>query len=229
MKIIGIIPARYQSTRLPGKPLMCIQGKPMIQRTWEQASKCLDEVIVATDDTRISEVVEKFGGKALITSLDCKNGTERCAEVMKGMWEYDVIINIQGDEPFIQPEQIQALIEVFKDKKVQIATLAKSIIIQKAIDPDTVKVVFNKNKKALYFSRSIIPFPRVEGGEYYKHLGIYAYRWDVLEQLAELPMTMLERTESLEQNRWLTAGYEITIVETNVDTISIDTYKDLKL
>ncbi|WP_426668173.1 3-deoxy-manno-octulosonate cytidylyltransferase [Mucilaginibacter sp. McL0603] len=238
MKTLGIIPARYASTRFPGKPLVDIAGKSMIQRVYEQAKKCihLSEVIVATDDDRIFEHVHEFGGKAVMTSPDHQSGTDRCAEVALKHSEYDVIINIQGDEPYIDPEQITKLITCFNDANTQIATLIKKILTEQELhNTNSPKVIINKHSEAIYFSRS--PLPHIRGQEpqnwlqhftYFKHIGIYGYRADILQQITKLPVSSLEKAESLEQLRWVENGYKIKVAETELETYAIDTPEDLK-
>jgi 3-deoxy-manno-octulosonate cytidylyltransferase (CMP-KDO synthetase) len=238
MKILGIIPARFASTRFPGKPLVDIAGKSMIQRVYEQAKKCphLSEVIIATDDNCIFEHVDNFGGKAIMTSADHQSGTDRCAEVALKHAEYDVIINIQGDEPYIDPEQITKLISCFNDAGTQIATLIKKISTNEELhNTNSPKVIINKNSEAIYFSRS--PLPHIRGQEpqnwlqhftYFKHIGIYGYRADILQQITKLPVSSLEKAESLEQLRWIENGYKIKVAETEIETIAIDTPDDLK-
>ena len=240
MNFIGIIPARYASTRFPGKPLALLGGKPVIQRVYEQVIQALDDAMVATDDERICHAVESFGGKAVMTSVHHKSGTDRCYEayVLQGK-PYDVIINIQGDEPFIQPRQLEALKECFNDSQTQIATLVKPFIPADGWDAlenvNSPKVVVDRNMRALYFSRSIIPFQRNEeraewlaGHTYYKHIGLYAYKADVLAEVTALPQSSLEIAESLEQLRWLENGYTIKVGVSEVETIGIDTPADLK-
>jgi len=238
MKILGIIPARYASTRFPGKPLVDIAGKSMIQRVYEQAKKCsqLSEVIVATDDDRIFEHVNSFGGKAEMTSSTHQSGTDRCAEVAEKHPEYDVIINIQGDEPYIDPGQISKLISCFDDPGTQIATLIKKVSNEQELhNTNSPKVIVNKNAEAIYFSRS--PLPHIRGQEpqnwfqhftYFKHIGIYGYRVDILKQITKLPVSTLEKAESLEQLRWIENGYKIKVAETEIETIAIDTPGDLE-
>lgn len=231
-KIIGIIPARYASTRFPGKPLVDIAGKPMIQRVYEQASKCaqLSQVIVATDDERIKNCVERFGGQVMMTAENHQNGTERCAEVAQQN-PADYYINIQGDEPFIQPEQISLLCEIL-DGSTQLGTLIKPVTenIEELENPNKIKVVTGKNGNALYFSRSLIPFMRnkVDGFTYFKHIGIYAYRSDILKEIVQLSPSPLEQTESLEQLRWLENGYQIKTAITQLETMGIDSPEDLE-
>jgi len=238
MKTLGIIPARYASTRFPGKPLVDIAGKSMIQRVYEQAKKCtqLSEVIVATDDDRIFEHIHSFGGKAVMTSSTHQSGTDRCAEVAEKYPEYNVIINIQGDEPYIEPEQISKLIGCFNDADTQIATLIKKVSNEQELhNTNSPKVIINKNSEAIYFSRS--PLPHIRGQEpqnwlqhftYFKHIGIYGYRADILKQITKLPVSSLEKAESLEQLRWVENGYKIKVAETEIETIAIDTPEDLK-
>ncbi|MEO6523133.1 MAG: 3-deoxy-manno-octulosonate cytidylyltransferase [Mucilaginibacter sp.] len=238
MKILGIIPARYASTRFPGKPLVDIAGKSMIQRVYEQAKKCatLTEVIVATDDERIFNHVQQFGGVAVMTADTHQSGTDRCAEVAQQHPEYQVIINIQGDEPFIEPEQIDKVASCFTEDGTQLATLVKKIqTTEELYNFSSPKVILNKNSEAIYFSRS--PLPHVRGHEpqqwlyhytYYKHIGIYGYRSDILQQVTLLPVSSLEKAESLEQLRWIENGYRIKVAETELETYAIDTPEDLK-
>lgn len=238
MLTLGIIPARYASTRFPGKPLVDIAGKSMIQRVYEQAKKCihLNEVIVATDDDRIFDHVTSFGGLAIMTSPDHQSGTDRCAEVALKYPEYDVIINIQGDEPYIDPEQISKLISCFKDGQTQIATLIKKVLTDQELhNTNSPKVIINKHSEAIYFSRS--PMPHIRGEEpqnwlqhftYFKHIGIYGYRADVLQQITKLPVSPLEKAESLEQLRWIENCYRIKVAETELETYAIDTPEDLE-
>lgn len=235
MKIIGIIPSRFASTRFPGKPLADIGGKPMIQRVYEQASSCEDltKVIVATDDDRIRNCVKGFGGNVMMTSSNHSNGTERCAEVSKNEVA-DYFINIQGDEPFIKPEQISKLASIL-DGKTELGTLVKEISDPSLLDNhNTIKVVMNKDHEALYFSRNCIPFVRdhekkdwLQHHTFYKHIGIYAYRSDIIEKIVKLSPGLLEKTESLEQLRWLENGYTIKVAETNFETIGIDAPEDV--
>lgn len=233
MAFIGVIPARYASTRFPGKPLALIHGKPMIQWVYER-SLCADlqHVVVATDDERIAKSVSDFGGIAVMTSPHHNSGTDRCAEVanLLKISENDVIVNIQGDEPFIQKEAINLLIHQFQVPTVQIATLAKPFLPdENPQNPNMVKVVLSNSNKALYFSRSQIPFYRNTGIEqsYYKHVGIYAYRNDILQQLTRLTASNLEKAEQLEQLRWLENDYIIHVSLCNYESISIDTPEDL--
>lgn len=240
MKFIAIIPARYASTRFPGKPLADMNGKPMIQRVYEQVKKAIDDVWVATDDTRIFDTVLAFGGKAVMTSPDHKSGTDRIQEAYSTINEpFDVIINVQGDEPFIQPEQIKALKDCFDSKDVQLATLVKPFKKEDGFDvlfnPNSPKVVINKKNEAIYFSRSIVPYIRdvhhtewLDKHTFYKHIGMYAYRYDVLKEITQLPQSSLEKAESLEQLRWIENGYKIRVGYTNVETIGIDTPEDME-
>lgn len=240
MKFLGIIPARYASTRFPAKPLALLGGKPVIQRVYEQVVKLLDDAVVATDDERIEAAVKAFGGKVVMTSTAHRSGTDRCYEALtKVDGCFDVVINIQGDEPFIQPSQIQTVMDCFADPATQIATLVKPFTPQDGFDAlenvNSPKVVVNKQMQALYFSRSIIPYFRnkdkeewLAGHTYYKHIGLYAYRSEVLREITQLPQSSLELAESLEQLRWLENGYVIKVGESQVETIGIDTPDDLE-
>jgi 3-deoxy-manno-octulosonate cytidylyltransferase (CMP-KDO synthetase) len=288
MKILGVIPARFASTRFPGKPLVDINGKSMIQRVYEQAKKCksLARIVVATDDERIFKHVQSFGGEAMMTADTHQSGTDRCAEVVERLnfeiqtsfldsdsapiigkitsrFEgiFTAVINIQGDEPFIQPEQIEKVVDILRgssiiqnsnfklqtedatqalnaqlQSKFGIATLAKQIDNQEDIEnPNVVKVVFDTMGKAVYFSRSPIPFLRnidrkdwAKSGQFFKHIGLYGYKTNVLLDLAKLSPSNLEKLESLEQLRWLENGYVIGVAQTNLETIGIDTPEDLK-
>ncbi len=237
MIILGIIPARYTSSRFPGKPLVDIGGKSMIQRVYEQAKKCthLTEVIVATDDNRIYDHVSAFGGIAVMTSPDHQSGTDRCAEVALTYSQYNIVINVQGDEPYIDPEQITKLAVCFNSPDVQIATLIKRVKDDQELhNPNSPKVVFNQLSEAIYFSRSALPHNRGEEPQnwlefypYFKHIGIYGYRADVLQQITKLPISPLEKAESLEQLRWIENGYRITVAETELESYAIDTPEDL--
>lgn len=233
-RIVGIIPARYASTRFPGKPLIDIGGKSMIQRVYEQCQKTsvLSDVMVATDDERIANHVKAFGGKVMMTAEHHQSGTDRCAEVLSKLMETcDVVINIQGDEPFIDPKQIELLAAAFDEPTVQIATLIKKIKDEEEVkNPNVVKAIANKHQEAIYFSRSPIPYRRNPGVQitYFKHVGIYAYRADVLPELTQLPLGLLEQAESLEQLRWVENGYKIGLRETDLETIAIDTPDDLE-
>jgi 3-deoxy-manno-octulosonate cytidylyltransferase (CMP-KDO synthetase) len=238
MKILGIIPARFDSIRFPAKALVDIGGKSMVQRVYEQATKAssLQKVIVATDHERIFKHVLTFGGNVCITSKDHQSGTDRCQEVVNKEKEgFDYIINIQGDEPFIAPGQIDILAACL-DGKSELATLVKRIKEQEQLfNPNIVKVIFNKNKEALYFSRESIPYCRsfpkdqwLNQHSYFKHIGIYAYRSDILSQITQLEVSHLEKTEGLEQLRWLENGYKVRVAETSIETLGIDTPEDLQ-
>ena len=236
MKFMAIIPARYASTRYPGKPLAILGGKTVIQRVYEQVKSVLDDVYVATDDERIYNTVTDFGGKAVMTRADHKSGTDRIEEAAEkiGM-DADVIINVQGDEPFIQPSQIKTLMQLFDAPETQIGTLGKPFESIDAVEnPNSPKIVTDNRGFALYFSRSVIPYIRGKErdswfGEYpfLKHLGIYAYRREVLAEVTKLPMSSLEKAESLEQLRWLQNGYRIRVGLTDIETVGIDTPEDL--
>ena len=237
MKFIGLIPARYASTRFPGKPLALLAGKPVIQHVYEQAAKVLDAVYVATDDERIYNKVLEFGGKAVMTSTEHHSGTDRIEEALEKIGgNFDVVVNIQGDEPFIAQSQIETLCHCFEDEVTQIATLGKPFECIEAVEnPNSPKIVVDNRGYAMYFSRSVIPFVRgVERQEwlkkypFLKHLGIYAYRTEVLKAITRLPQSSLELAESLEQLRWLENGYRIKVGITNVETVGIDTPEDLQ-
>ncbi len=237
MKILGIIPARYASTRFPGKPLVQIKGKSMIQRVYEQSGKAksLSEVIVATDDERIADEVKRFGGKFIITASNHLSGTDRCAEVAAAVSGYDAIINIQGDEPYINPEQIDLLASCFSEKDVQLATLIKEIHTENELfNVNIPKVVINSNGEAIYFSRQTIPYIRnqekenwLTANQFYKHIGIYGYTYPALLEITKLSPSSLELAESLEQLRWIENGYRIKTKVTDIETIAIDTPEDL--
>lgn len=241
MKFIGIIPARYASSRFPGKPLADMAGKPMIQRVYEQVKNCVDSVYVATDDVRIQQAVLHFGGNVVMTSQNHRSGTDRCFEAYQKIGQgYDIIINIQGDEPFIHPEQIESIKACFTDESVQIATLVKPFNESDDFEtilfnPNSPKVVVNKNNEAMYFSRSVVPYIRnkkytewLHSHTFYKHIGMYAYRPDILAEITRLPQSPLEQAESLEQLRWLENGYRIKVGYTYQETIGIDTPEDLE-
>jgi len=234
---IGIIPARFASTRFPGKPLVDIAGKSMIQRVYEQAlkAKSLSKVVIATDDERIADEVKRFGGEFVFTSSQHQSGTDRCAEVIDKIPGFDIVINIQGDEPFIEPSQIDLLASCFIEDKVQLATLIKPIQSQESIyNPNSPKVVIDVNGRAMYFSRSPIPFIRngepgvwAEKHQFYKHIGIYGYRTESLNEITKLPPSSLEIAESLEQLRWIENGFYIQTKVTDLETVAIDTPEDL--
>lgn len=254
MRYIGIIPARYASTRFPAKPLAILGGKPVIQRVYEQVVGVLDDAVVATDDERILKAVQSFGGKAVMTSSTHRSGTDRCFEALcsvlgvaycasdtdLGTLADDVVVvNIQGDEPFIQASQLRTVSDCFIDDSVDIATLVKPFTPFDGFDAlenvNSPKVVVNHKMEALYFSRSIIPFMRgkeknewLQGHTYYKHIGLYAYRAKVLSEITCLPASSLELAESLEQLRWLENGYKIKVGISDVETIGIDTPEDLQ-
>ncbi len=238
MKIIGIIPARFDSTRFPGKPLIEIGDKTMIQRVVEQCqkSKLLDKIVVATDDERIFDHVTSIGYNAVYTSKSHQSGTDRCAEVARQYSDYEIVVNIQGDEPFIHPEQIDEGIRILlENSQFDIATLCHKVEKKEDLfNSNIIKVVKNTAQKALYFSRSPIPFVRsfeqndwLTKTTFYKHIGLYIFRNTVLSELTNLPMSNLEKTESLEQLRWLEAGFDIGIRETSYESFSIDTPDDL--
>lgn len=240
MKVIGIIPARWESSRFPGKPLVKIGTKTMIERVYLQTRKALDYVIVATDDERIVKDVERFNGQVVMTSKHHQSGTDRCAEALavyekRSGLSFDVVINIQGDEPFIQEEQIHDISKCFDDKDTQIATLIKKITEPEIVfDPSCPKVILNTKSEAIYFSRSTIPY--INNAEtkdwfnkytFYEHLGLYAYKNKVLKEITKLAPSSLEIAESLEQNRWLENNYKIKVIETDHENISIDTQEDV--
>ena len=231
MKFLCVIPARFASTRLPGKPLADIAGKPMIQRVYERAMQATrpDEVLVATDDERVLAVMQGCGGKAMLTAADHPTGTDRLAEVAEAYPYVDVIINVQGDEPLIEPKIIDALAATFdEDPELQMATVMTPMAEEEKNNPNNVKVVTDKNGHALYFSRSLLPYPRVAiGVETYKHIGIYAYKRDFLLAYAKMEPTLLEQTESLEQLRVLENGYKIKVIQTDCKFVGVDTAEDL--
>lgn len=240
MRFIGIIPARYASTRFPGKPLAMLGGKPVIRRVYEQAASVLPDVCVATDDERIARAVEEFGGRAVMTSPLHKSGTDRIEEAVCRLGAtHDVVINIQGDEPFIRRSQIEAVCRCFDDPNTQIATLGKpfgdgSGSLEAISNPNSPKIVVDNQGYAMYFSRSIVPFVRGKESEewpaaypFLKHIGMYAYRRDVLGEITRLPQSTLEVAESLEQLRWLQNGYRIKVGLTDAETVGIDTPEDL--
>lgn len=233
--VFGIIPARYASTRFPGKPLAEIQGKPMIQWVYERVqSSEVRDLVVATDDERIADCVCGFGGKVVMTSSDHASGTDRCGEAAKAMHpnDNDVVINIQGDEPLISPKEIHLLASAFEDRNVQIATLVNPFQDRKILEnPNVVKVVKAKNGNVLYFSRLPIPYLRENATppkNYFRHIGIYAYRYEVLRQIVQLSTSELENSEKLEQLRWLENGYTIRALECDYQGIGVDTPEDLK-
>ncbi len=240
MKFIAIIPARYASTRFPAKPLALLGEKTVIQRVYNQVFPLVDKTVIATDNVLIADEVRRFGGEVVMTSESHKSGTDRCYEAYEKVGTgYDVVINVQGDEPFIMKSQIESIKNCFDDKDVDIATLVKPFTLEDGFDavenPNSPKVVLNDKLEALYFSRSVIPFVRgIEYGEkwmeshtFYKHLGIYAYKANVLKEITKLPQSTLELAESLEQLRWLQNGFKIKVGLTDVETVGIDTPQDL--
>lgn len=243
MKAVGIIPARYASTRFPGKPLVDINGKSMIQRVFEQASSCksFSSVYVATDDKRIFEHVIEFGGKVVMTSIDHQSGTDRCKEAIENISfeldNADIVINVQGDEPFFKTDKIELLLNCFRENpNTQIATLIKKIEQkEELLNPNVVKAIVNKNSQAIYFSRQAIPYNRgaeenqwITKHNYFKHIGIYAYRFDILKQISSLKPSSLEQAENLEQLRWIENNFSIQTKITSTENIAIDTPDDLK-
>jgi 3-deoxy-manno-octulosonate cytidylyltransferase (CMP-KDO synthetase) len=241
MNFLGIIPARLGSTRLEGKPLADIEGKTKIQRVYEQASKAIEHVYVATDDTRIEEAVLAFGGKVVMTSANHSTGTNRCLEAFEKVnaqseTSFDVVINVQGDEPLLVPEQLRELMACFEDTRTEMATLITPVIrMEDLFNESEVFVVFNKDQFALYFSREVIPHIHgmhktkwLDNNTYHKHLGLYGYTTDALKTFAGLPQTNLELTESLEQNRWIENGGNIKLAVTQFDSIPVDTIDDLE-
>ena len=240
LKFIAIIPARYASTRFPGKPLAMLGGKPVIQRVYERVTSVISNAVVATDDERIYAAVESFGGKVVMTSENHKSGTDSCWEAyQKQGEECDVVINVQGDEPFIAESQLRSIMACFEDEATDIATLVKPFAAEDGLaalqNPNSPKVVLDNESRAIYFSRSVIPYLRgVEPEEwlskhtFYKHIGMYAFRREVLREVTALPQSTLEKAESLEQLRWLENGYKIGVGVTNIETVGIDTPEDLE-
>lgn len=240
LKFIVLIPARYASTRFPAKPLAMLGGKPVIQRVYEQVAKVVSSVAVATDDERIANAVESFGGRAIMTSPDHQSGTDRCWEAYQKVGEeFDVVINVQGDEPFIAESQLRAIMECFDDENTDIATLVKPFCeadgIEALENPNSPKVVLDKESRAIYFSRSVIPYLRgverenwLKQHTFYKHIGMYAFRSEVLREITSLPQSPLELAEKLEQLRWLENGYKIGVGISDVETVGIDTPEDLE-
>ncbi len=246
MKFIGIIPARYASTRFPAKPLAMLGGKRVVERVYKQVEGVLDDVMVATDDDRIETAVHSFGGNVVMTSTAHRSGTDRVHEALEKWLDANgstdtkniVVVNIQSDEPFIQQEQLETIRQCFDDATVDIATLVKPFTTSDGLtaleNPNSPKVVVNQKMEAMYFSRSVIPFLRgveksqwLEHHTFYKHIGLYAYRAEVLRQITALPQSPLELSESLEQLRWLENGYKIKVGISNIETIGIDTPEDL--
>lgn len=240
LRFIVIIPARYASTRFPAKPLALLGGKPVIQRVYEQVSGVVSDVVVATDDERIYEAVETFGGRVVMTSANHKSGTDRCWEAyQKQGEEFDVVINVQGDEPFIAHSQLRAIMACFEEDATDIATLVKPFSEEDGLaaleNPNSPKVVLDKQSRAIYFSRSVIPYLRgvereqwLKTHTYYKHIGMYAFRANVLREVTSLEQSQLELAESLEQLRWLENGYKIGVGISDVETVGIDTPEDLQ-
>ena len=240
MKFLALIPARYASTRFPAKPLAILGNKPIIQHVYERVSSIFEDAYVVTDDTRIEECVKAFGGRCVMTGTHHKSGTDRCFEALEKLGAgFDVVVNVQGDEPFIAASQLETIKQCFADAETQIATLVKLFTPADGIaaleNPNSPKVVLDNNNYAVYFSRSVIPYLRgVEKDEwlshhtFYKHIGLYAYRAEVLKEITSMPLGVLEQAESLEQLRWLQAGYRIKVGTTDVETIGIDTPEDLE-
>ena len=233
MKVLGVIPARYSSSRFPGKPLIDLKGKSMIQRVYEGALKSqkIDTLIVATDDERIFSEVKRFGGEVLMTSENHPNGTQRCHEVLATYSDYDVVINIQGDEPLVRFEQLDLLLSAFDDSQVEIATLGiRTLKSEELENPNRIKIVTDYQNNALYFSRSRIPYERnqIKDFTFLRHIGLYAFRSDVLREISNFSVTEIEEIESLEQLRWLYFGKKIRVIETDVETPNIDTPEDLE-
>ena len=240
LRFIAIIPARYASTRFPAKPLALLGGKPVIQRVYEQVTGIISSAVVATDDERIADVVKSFGGQVVMTSPNHKSGTDRCWEAYQKLGEeYDVVINVQGDEPFIAHSQLKAIMECFEDENTDIATLVKPFAQSDGLavlqNPNSPKVVLDSESRAIYFSRSVIPYLRgvepeqwLSSHTFYKHIGMYAFRSDVLGKITSLPQSTLELAESLEQLRWIENGYKIGVGISDVETVGIDTPEDLQ-
>lgn len=237
MKVLAVIPARYASSRFPGKPLIDLKGKTMIRRVYEgvKRSSLISDVIVATDDERIEQEVKSFGGKCIMTSADHPSGTDRCGEVAAHFSEMDVVINVQGDEPLVDHLQLEQLLHAFNDPETQIATLAsRNIALEDLDNPNRIKVVRDGRENAMYFSRSCIPNhfhskgTPLENYPYLRHIGLYAYRRETLLNLTQLDPTSLERAESLEQLRWLYHGYQIKVVHTEIETPNIDVPEDVE-
>lgn len=240
MRFLGIIPARYASTRLPGKALADIAGKTMIRRVYERASAVLEHLWVATDDVRIQREVDGFGGRVVMTSASCASGTERCSQALERIEAaagaaFDVVINVQGDEPVLDPEMVEKLMGCFREPDTEIATLVNPLLSPGDLFlPGKVKVVFTRDRRALYFSRAAIPYVMEAAREewlsrhrFYRHVGIYAYRAAVLKEIARLPASPLETSERLEQNRWLENGYRIRVEITDKESVGVDTPEDL--
>lgn len=242
MNILALIPARYGSSRFPGKPLAIVNGKPMIQRVYEQTVKAFPNACVATDDERIYNAVKEFGGKVVMTSTSHNSGTDRCYEALKNYMQesgetFDIVINVQGDEPYIHPEQLMQLGGCFNDPSVELATLVKRVKDKRELfNQNSPKVILDKDKNAIYFSRTPIPFPRdidvtdeyVQNTPYFRHIGLYGYRADTLAKICSMPQSFLEKTEKLEQLRWIENGLKIRVAETEYETHAVDTLEDLE-
>lgn len=240
MKVLALIPARFASSRFPGKPLVLLGDKSIIQHVYERVSRLFTDVYVATDDERIAKCVESFGGNCLMTSSHHQSGTDRCWEAYEKLKEtFDVVINIQGDEPFIAPSQLEAILSCFEREETQIATLIKPYAsaqtYEELSNPNQPKVIVNEEGRAIYFSRSVIPYLRgipkeewISSHKFYRHIGLYAYRPKILQHITQLPPSALEKAESLEQLRWLEAGIHIQTAVTSIETIGIDTPEDLE-
>ena len=242
MRILALIPARYGSSRFPGKPLALVHGKPMIQRVYEQTVKAFPNACVATDDERIYNAVKEFGGRAVMTSTTHNSGTDRCFEALKNYCKesgeiFDAVINVQGDEPYIKPEQLQQLGECFNDPSVELATLVKRVKDKaELLNNNSPKVIVDKNNDAIYFSRTAIPFSRdvevtdeyVQGTPFFRHIGLYGYKVETLEKICKMPQSFLELTEKLEQLRWIENGLKIRVAETKYETHAVDTVEDLE-
>ena len=242
MKILALIPARYGSSRFPGKPLALVNGIPMIQRVYQQTIKAFPNACVATDDTRIYDAVKGFGGKVVMTSTAHNSGTDRCLEALRNYMQesgetFDVVINVQGDEPYIQPEQLLQLGRCFEDPSVELATLVKRVKDKdELLNPNSPKVIVDKDGNAIYFSRTPIPYSRdiditdeyVGQTPFYRHIGLYGYRVGTLAQICSMPQSFLEKTEKLEQLRWIENGLKIRVAETFFETHAVDTLQDLK-
>lgn len=242
MRILALIPARYGSSRFPGKPLALVHGKPMIQRVYEQTVKAFPNACVATDDRRIYDAVKAFGGKVVMTSSSHNSGTDRCFEAWANYEKesgesFDVVINVQGDEPYIRPEQLMQLGKCFEDPSVELATLVKRVKDKEELfNPNSPKVILDKDSNAIYFSRTPIPYSRdveitddyVKGTPFYRHIGLYGYRTSTLAKICAMPQSFLEKTEKLEQLRWIENGLKIRVAETQYETHAVDTLEDLE-
>ena len=242
MRILALIPARYGSSRFPGKPLALVHGKPMIQRVYEQTVKAFPNACVATDDERIYDAVKAFGGKVVMTSSSHNSGTDRCYEAWANYEKesgesFDVVINVQGDEPYIQPEQLMQLGQCFEDPSVELATLVKRVKDKEELfNPNSPKVILDKDNNAIYFSRTPIPYSRdveiteeyVKETPFYRHIGLYGYRSSTLARICAMPQSFLEKTEKLEQLRWIENGLKIRVAETQYETHAVDTFEDLE-